>query len=172
MIALRPVWLVGRREIRTRAQSRAFILSTALLVALAVAAVVAVRLLPGFFEDEPLRIGLAPEAAEFREPLRNVSRAFGVEVQIVSLGSREEATRAFDNDDLDAVVASRSEILFQDARIATIESMVAQAAFELALPERAQALGLWLEQARTLIQPERIQISVLDPAEAGPSADA
>ncbi|MDO9445393.1 MAG: ABC transporter permease [Dehalococcoidia bacterium] len=167
---LKPVWLVARREILARLRTKAYRFSTLALVLLSVGGVAAAQALPSFFEDEPPRIGLAPDAVALRESLEQAATAFGEEVELSEFTSVEAAQAALIEGDLDAVLASRDSLLFEEEADPTVQALVGQAAYLATLPERAAAVGITLEEARTLIAPPTVETSLVSPPEAGDEA--
>ena len=167
---LKPVWLVARREVLARLRTKAYRLSTLALVVLAVGGVFAARALPSFFEDEPPRIGLAPAGAALRESLQQAATAFGEEVELSEFTSVEAAQAALAEGELDAVLAAPDSLLFEEEADPTVQALVGQAAYLTTLPERAAAVGITLDEARTLITPPTVETSLVSPPEAGDQA--
>src|SRR5690606_37603844 len=63
--------------------------------------------------------------------------------------------------DLDAIVAAPDRVIFETESDTSVLALVARAAYEAALPQRAEALGLTVEEARSLIAPVDVQPEVL-----------
>lgn len=157
------VWLVAQREMITRMRTRAYQVSTVLLVVIVVGGISASQWLPDFFEDGPARLGVLPAAAPVREPLREIAATFDEKIELVDLSAETDLEGAMEREDLDAILVEPGRLVFNSDENAVLQAIVAQAAFEAALPARAEALGLSVEQARQLIQPVPVAIDVLSP---------
>lgn len=163
---VRPTWLVARREIAARLRTRTYQLSTIALVAMGFGAVAASQLLPGFMEsDHERRIGVTPEASALGDIVVDVGAAFDLEIEAIDVDSSADFRAAMDDEDLHAVLASPDRLIFESEVDTTLQAVVAQSAFEAALPERATALGLTVDGARTLIEPATLRVELLRPAE-------
>lgn len=162
-----PAWLVAKREVMARMRNRSYQLSTLAVIVVAFAAVGASEVLPDIFGDEDeLRIGVLPAAEPLRGALLETASAFGQDLELVSLGADSDLAAAIDREDLDAVLADQDRLVFEDSADTTLQAIVAQAAFEEALPGRARSLGLSLEDARSLIQPVDVSVDLLAPGAA------
>lgn len=171
MSVLRAVWLVGRREVLTRVGSSAYRLSTIALVLLSVGGVVAAQALPGFFEDAPLRLGLTPAGAALQGELQAAAPLFDEELTFVAIEEGADLQVRMDADDLDAIVVGPERVVFASEADSTIVALVQRAAYDGALPERARALGLTVEEARSLLAPVAVRADILTPADEGESVE-
>ncbi|MCC7364403.1 MAG: ABC transporter permease [Dehalococcoidia bacterium] len=165
-----PVWLVARREIVARTRTRAFQLSTAALVVLVIGGTAAAQWLPDFFEEDPPRLGLLPAASHMADTLDAVAAAFGEEIVLVALEPGDDPATGMQREDLDAVLAGPGSLLFESEEDVTLQAIVARATYEDALPDRAAALGLSVEQAQELLQPVPLEVQVISPED--PEDDA
>ncbi len=162
----RQVRLVAAREVNARVRSRAYQLSTLAIVALAVGGLMAVQVLPDLFEDEPLRLGLTPVTSTQETGLLDSARAFDRELQLTTYDGEASARAALDTGDLDAVLVAPDQLVFEDEVDTTLESIVRQSLFTARLEERAAALGLTLEEARSLIAPVEVDSETVQPPAA------
>ncbi len=153
MSSARQIRLVAWREMRARLTSKAYQLSTLAIGVLVVAGVLAIQILPDLFEDDPLAIGLTPETASQAEPLQAAAEAFDRELEVIPYGDLPSAVAALEEGDIAAVLVAPDRLQFRDEVNTTLESMVRQALFAASLEERADALGLTLEEAQSLIAP-------------------
>ena len=169
---LRQVSLVARREILQRGRSRAYQLSTLAVIVLAAGGLLAARLLPDLFQDEPLRLGLVPQTAQQEAPLLAAARSVGRELELLSYGSVEAAEEALDDEQVDAILVEPDRLQFREEVEGALELLVRQSLFAARLQERAGALGLTLEEAQSLIAPVEVETeSVAPPPEEDGSAN-
>ncbi len=165
MTGTRAVWLIARREITTRLRSRAYRLSTLALVVVAFLGVFATQALPSIFDREAIRLGLAPEAVALRDGLASTAALFDERLEFVTLAPDEDAAAAIEEHDLDAVVAAPDRLVFESEADGTVQAIVSRAAYQAALPERAAALGLSVEEAQGLLAPVDVRSQVVAPPE-------
>ncbi|GMU40195.1 MAG: ABC transporter permease [Chloroflexota bacterium] len=163
MSGVSGAWLVAMREIRARLRTRAYQLSTAALVVAAIALVAAVRVLPGLFEDDPLRIAIAPEAAALQPALEQAAEALGREVTLTAFDHAASARAALEAGDQDAALIGPGDLLFRGSEDPVVVALVSQAAYVTGLPARAAEVGLTVEQAQSLLEPPALQSAVVDP---------
>lgn len=168
----RPVWLVARREILTRLRTRSYQLSTAAVVLLVIGGMAAGQWLPDLFEDDPeQRMGVVSAAAPLKDELREVAAAFGENLVLVDVTPGDDLAKTMEREDLDAILVEPHRLVFEAAVDATLHAIVAQAAFEAALPERATSLGLSVEEARKLIEPVAIRVELAVPEDEDEDED-
>lgn len=172
MSSAHQIRLVALREIRARIQSRAYQLSTVAIAILAVGGIMATQILPDFFEDEPFELGLIPATVEQEAPLRAIASSFDREIEFFTYDSPSAAEAALDEGELDAILLAADVLKFQEEVDTTLESIVRQALFASQLEERAEALGLTLEEAQSLIAPVMVQSDVVDPSTQEDDSDA
>lgn len=96
----RPVALVAGRELRQRVRSRTFRMTTAVLVVAALAAVVLPAVLGGG-DEGPVRVSLAPAAADLRAPLEGGT---GERDEVVDVADPASVRAAAGDGDVDAGV--------------------------------------------------------------------
>lgn len=162
-----PAWLVAKREILARLRNRSYQLSTVAVIVFAFGAVGAGEILPDLFGDEEeWRLGILPAAEPLRDALVETADAFDLRIALVDLEAGADPSAAIDRENLDAVLADPDRLVFDESADSTLQAVVARAAFEAALPERAQDLRLSLEDARSLIQPVPIDVELIAPETA------
>ncbi|MER7013987.1 ABC transporter permease [Saccharopolyspora sp. NPDC000359] len=100
------VWLVARREIRTRVRTRGFIIGTLAIIAV-MGGYAALMAFIGQ-QASTTRLGVAPEVAAVGEPLRAAGSAYGqtFEISTVPVPAGEQQVR---DGDLDALVTGTPE---------------------------------------------------------------
>ena len=166
MSSARQIRLVAFREIRARFQSKAYQLSTVAIAVLAVGGVLAAQILPDLFEDDPFAVGLTPETASREASLVAAGEAFNREVTVTTYDESPEAEAALAAGDLDAVFAVPDVLLFHDEVDTTLEAIVRQSLFAETLAERADSLGLSIEEAQSLVAPPVVDSQTLAPPES------
>lgn len=165
MSSARQIRLVAFREIRARFQSKAYQLSTVAIAILAVGGVLAGQILPDLFEDDPFVVGLTPETADRATSLVAAGEAFDREVTVTTYAESPEAEAALAAGDLDAVFAAPDVLIFQDEVDTTLEAIVRQSLVAETLADRAEALGLSLDQAQGLLAPPVVDSQTVLPPE-------
>lgn len=172
MIALRLYWLVAQRELLERVRTRSFVLSTSALAVLSAAAIVAADVVPARFGQGAERLAVVSDTpAATVATLRRSADTLGVELDLVGVGDVATGERAVEEGDVDAFLAPSGELVFGSEAYAQIEAVVSQALQTLALPGRLEGLGLTLEQARGLLQPEPVDVRLLDPPDPAEAED-
>jgi len=171
MSSTRQIRLVAMREIRARIGSRAYQISTVAIALIAVGGILAAQILPDLFEDEPFDLGLLPATADQESALREVASSFDREIEFFTYDSLGSAEAALGEGDLDAVLVAPDQLQFQDEVDTTLESIVRQSLFAMQLEERAEELGLTLDEAQSLIAPAMVQSEVVEPAAPADNGD-
>lgn len=101
--AMRPVWLIARRELRGRLRSKAFLLGT-----LATVVVIAGYLmLQGavFSDANRSTVGLNGQATALAGPLTDSARSLGLEVSTVDVSDLADGERRVADEELDVLVS-------------------------------------------------------------------
>ena len=163
MTPLHLAWLVALREINERARTRSFAISTGLIVLLSAAAVLAGTLLPDFFEEDPPVIAvvesdLPPGLATLLE-----DGSLGATADIQRVPSTQEAQHLVQDGTADAAIYAGPTIAFRDETSGSTRNLIIQAYRLAALPAVLDQLDLTLEDARPLISPDPIPVTLLDP---------
>ena len=104
----RAVFLVARRELRTRVRTRGFVLST-LAMLLAVAGYLG--LMTVFTDDDPSTVGLAPQHAALVGPLSAAAAERGERIEIREVTGRDAAQAQLRDSELDAWVTGSPDTL-------------------------------------------------------------
>lgn len=150
MTETRLILGLARREASERARSKAFRISTAILLLAAVAAVVMPNLL-GLDDEVVHRVGVAEGASPGLADAIMASTPEGVSVETFQLegGVDVDAALTAEGADLDVVVTDAPALVWADDPDAELEPILRGAVTQLAVVERAERLGV-------------------DPAEIGP----
>lgn len=141
--------LIAQREIVTRAKTRSFLISTALMMAVIIIGTIVWSALSGGSDTERVGLVSAPSATASAEDLtatiEALGTATGTDIEVVALPSAEQARTELTDGDLEAVlvasdVAGRYEMLSENGVGGTIEGVlrtaVDQVTMTAALAER------------------------------------
>jgi ABC-2 type transport system permease protein len=96
------VWLVARREIRARLESKAMRIVTLILVVILVGLIVVLDLTSGGSSAQ--KVGLTPPLQQLAQPLQAAAQATGEDVETVNVASTAAGEQAVRDGDLDAVL--------------------------------------------------------------------
>ncbi|GAA2969623.1 ABC transporter permease [Actinokineospora diospyrosa] len=102
MTSRHTVWLVARRELRTRLRARSFLVGTAVSIAILVGFVLMQSTL--FGGERVTRVGLSGQAAAISAPLAEEARSLGLDVQVSTVRDASAGEAAVLDGDLDALV--------------------------------------------------------------------
>ena len=142
--------LVARRELRERARSRSFMIST-LFILLVVSGV---GVLPALLEedgDEPRRIDVVGLGAEgLASQLETSGAALHLEVVAVASDDAERSRRALLREEIGAVVFTDGRLFFRRGGDAEVARATQEALRAWLLPSRLEGLGLDAESAAAL----------------------
>lgn len=164
--------LVAGREIGQRGRSKAFVISSLLLMAFVVAGVV----LSAVLQDdgrERMRVAVvrdtataeAPTSTAVRDQLRRIGTAVGRDVRTVEVDSRAEADAAVRARDVDVALDGATAVW--RTTVDDVELAVVQAALQAAYREvRAAALGLDPTELQVLVAPVDVRTETLRPRAA------
>jgi ABC-2 type transport system permease protein len=143
MTETRLILGLARREARERVRSKAFRISTVILLLAAGAAVVLPNLL-GIDEETTHRVGLAAGVAGGLEQAIASSTPDGMSLETIQLadGTAVDATLTGDDADLDVVMTGTPELVWADDPDAALESVLRGAVTQVAIAERAEQLGV------------------------------
>ncbi|MDA3648206.1 ABC transporter permease [Saccharopolyspora indica] len=143
-----PVWLVARREIRTRVRTRGFIIGTLAIIAI----MGGYAALMAFIGNQAstTKIGVAPEAAAVAEPLRTAGEAYGQTFRIstVPVPAGEQQVR---DGDLDALITGTP------AEPRLVVKRAPDSSVEAALNAIVQQQAMNVELARSGVDPVAVR---------------
>lgn len=135
--------LVAGREIMTRLRSKAFLWTTAALVAAVVGAGVLLDLVSSQ-GSSVTDVGLTPEVAALAEPLEATAEASGADVATQDVADRAAGEQAVRDGDLDALVTgdpSDVEIVVESELDPTLQPLFSSLAQQAALASAVTELG-------------------------------
>jgi ABC-2 type transport system permease protein len=125
--SLQLTWLVARREIRIRAKTRVFIVTTAILL-IAVALAVALPAILSAKNNKPDRIGVVGDTTAISSIVTEAGRLSGGQAVAVPQPSLAAAEAALRSGDLSAVLVPNTEIIVKQVPLAGITGSVASLA--------------------------------------------
>lgn len=160
----RRVRLVARREAVERARSRAFKISTAVLLVMGPVMVVLSQIVPGLIEDDPIQIAfVGNNPAGTVSALAETAAVIDLEYELRDVDSSEEAEEMLDEGEIDAVLVDGERLIFRDESKSEIVFALNEAIRAANLPAQIEALGLTPEDVAPLISPVQLDVRLLDP---------
>ncbi|HZA15410.1 MAG TPA: ABC transporter permease [Pseudonocardiaceae bacterium] len=161
----RAVFLVARRELRTRVRTRGFVLST-LAMLLAVAGYLG--LMTVFTDDDPSTVGLAPQHAALVGPLSAAAAERGERIEIREVTGRDAAQAQLRDSELDAWVTGSPDTLEvlvrEDLDTGLRTALVDVAATRVVNAQLARA-GLNPQQVQQQAAAAGVQVTSLEPVD-------
>ena len=162
--ARRPALLVASREIRERAGSRMFAVTTAVIVAIAVAGVV----VPGLSDDiTRVKVGTTGDSPPaLAAVLRDAARANDARLELGRYPSRAAGEDALRSGKVDVLIADGRRLVWKSDPDPAIAAAVTVAVQRVRGAERAAALGLDPRQSAALVAPAPVparQLEATDP---------
>ena len=162
----RRVRLVARREAVERARSKAFKISTVVLLVMGPMMVVLSQIVPGLIEDDPAQIAfVGNNPAEISSALAQTAAAIDLEYELRDVDTADKAEEMLDEGEIDAVLVDGERLIFQSEAISEIVFALNEAVRAANLPAQIEALGLTLEDVAPLISPMDLDVRLLDPPE-------
>ena len=155
MSRYRQVILLARREFVQRAKSRAFLVTTGIIVGVVVLAGPIILFLQD--EEKPISIGIVgSEPAGLESGLDEQAAAIDVEVTVTRFGTVAEAEESLGDESIDVVLVDASELVWHEdesLRTATIVTGAVAAAEQGVVMEQ---LGLTNEEVIRLVAPTQL----------------
>ena len=141
------IWVIAHRELRSRARSRAFRVSSALLLVGMILGIV----IPAFAMRNANRYTVAVVAQPgLSQAITSQAAAAGLTVSIRPAAGRAAAVARVDAGTADAAVAGQ-EVIWKNAENTRLAPVLYGALAQAAIGQRAQALGLTPGQLRSLL---------------------
>lgn len=158
---LSTIWVIARREVVMRARSKAFRISTALLV-VAMAAGIAI---PVIVTRGPARytVAVTSSAAGLPAAIHAAAGAAGVTVAIRDVPSRAAGTALVESGAASAAVAGDRTVIWKSAVDKRLGPVLTTALAGVTIGRRAAAMGLTAAQAAALLAPARPAVTLLHP---------
>ncbi|GAA4612195.1 ABC transporter permease [Saccharopolyspora hordei] len=156
------VWLVARREVRTRVRTRGFIISTLAIIAI----MGGYAGLMSFIGQQSgtTVLGVAPEASALAEPLRASGAAYGqtFEVRTVPLPVGEQQVRDGDLDGLVTGTPEEPRLVVKDAPDSSVESALTAIAQQRAVDAEVARLGADPAAVRAQVDGAHVTVTSLE----------
>jgi len=160
----RRTWLVARREAIERSRSKAFKISTGFLLVAGPVMVMLGQVLPGLIEDDPAQLGIAGGVPSgTMNALTGTAKAIDFEYELTEFDSVTQAETSLTDGDLDAILVDGTTIKFRAETNSEIVFVLNTAVQAASLRSKVDALGLTVEDIASIISPEPLGISILDP---------
>lgn len=158
---LGTIWVLARREIVMRARSKAFRISTALLVVAMVAGIV----VPVMVARGPARytVAVTGTAAGLPAAVHAAADAAGITVTIRDVPSRAAGTALVESGAASAAVAGTSTVIWKNTVDQRLGPVLTTALAGVTIGRRAAAMGLTAAQAAALLAPARPAVTLLHP---------
>jgi ABC-2 type transport system permease protein len=140
--AARSIWLVARREIVVRVASKTFLVSTALMLAMLVAA----SLLFVFIDsgDDPAEIGMTSNVAQFESAVVTIAESADIEIDVQMVPNDEVGRALLRDGTIDTLVSARGQRLHVTVRSelsGSLEQSLNAVAYRAALDQQIVQLG-------------------------------
>jgi ABC-2 type transport system permease protein len=156
MTGRRAVFLTARRELRERARSRAFLISTIAQV-LIVLAIVLISSLTGD-DTELFEVGTVGEGpAAVARAAQTQEDAFAVELEVSSFDDEEVARSAVEEDDIDAAITDEA-VITRAGPSETLVALIQQASRSVEGANSLKPQGLSEEEITTALEPEPLEV--------------
>jgi len=162
---LSTIWTIAYRELTTRARSKAFRVSSVVLLLSLVLGIV----VPAWAMRDTDRHAVAVVAAQERElsaAINAQAAAAGLTVTTRAAADRAEAVALLEAGSVDAAVlatAGTGEVVWNDAADPGLAPVLTTALAQIAVSERARALGLTPAQLGSLFAPAEPAVTRLHP---------
>ena len=154
-------WLVARREWDQRVRSRAFVIATAISIAL----LVAIVLFPDVTSRDATRtVGLVGEdGGGLPARVRATSEALGFSVETRSFRDRATARAALRSDDVEVVLLDQEALVWKSDIDPQLGAALAEAVQIVERERVADELGLTAAEVQRVVQPARLRSVTLEP---------
>jgi ABC-2 type transport system permease protein len=158
---LGTIWVIARREVVTRARSKAFRISTALLVVAMVAGIT----IPVIVARGPARytVAVTGTAAGLPAAINAAADAAGITVTIRDVPSRAAGTALVESGAASAALAGPGTVIWKNTVDQRLSPVLTTALAEVTIGRRAAAMGLTAAQAAALLAPARPAVTLLHP---------
>lgn len=155
------IWEVARREIVVRSRTKTFRVTTALLTALAIGAIIAVNLFSDG-ADELREVKIATVGSFTAQQTLEQFAADTVDLEFSTVTTVEAAEAALESGDADVVVVDSTTLVWDKVKDFEVEALVAGAFRQDAILANADELGLGPAELAQLMQPPDLDERFLD----------
>lgn len=162
MSARRAIWEVARRELVVRSRSRAWRISLALVLVLAVGGAIAAARLSGGTPTD--RVGLVgARSLALRPVIERQARGSDRRLRIHVLADARAAESALRAKDLDVALIDGRRLVVRRSRTASAVGLVQRALAATTVLSRLRAAGLSQAEAVSALTPRTLPVAVLEP---------
>lgn len=164
------VWLLAKREFVERGRSKPFLVTVAVLVVAIIAIGPVMSALTGG-DPEATMVGLVgTELSGIEDELKTQGDVFEIEIDVVRYSSTDEAEKALEEGDADAVLADGDELVFYDNDSLRLTALIQRAVDTVVTESFFEDLGLSAAEIATLQSPVPLKVSTVE--ETDPQEDA
>jgi ABC-2 type transport system permease protein len=164
MSGRRAIFLTTRREIRERAASKAFLISTAVQIAVVVA-IVAIGAISSGGDDE-FDLGVDAGSRAVGDAAIAAQDGYDLELTLSSVADTSEARSQVTDGELDAAVAD-GRLISDGAPPDNLAAVLQQSAAEVGSRERLRGAGVPDDEIEAALSPPRLTVDDVSDAEPG-----
>jgi ABC-2 type transport system permease protein len=161
----RQIFEVARRDFMQRARSRAFLITTALTVAVIFGTVP--LLASQIRQADATVVGMVGTESDLASSIESAGSIAGFPVRVESYDSEEDGASALVDGDVAALVVAPDVVRYQSDADARLTSVIETAVVTLRRDEAISRLGLTPEEAEAVVSPPGVTVEVMSP----PAAD-
>lgn len=156
MTGPRAIFLTARREVRERARSRAFLISTGLQILVVVAIVVVASITSD--ETDEFKVGaVGPDAVAITDEASAAAQGFAAKLDVEEL-AEADARRQVEEGDLDAAVLGNQTVVTGSGPSETLTALLSESARSVAGAQSLRDRGLDDKAIRDALAPEPIEV--------------
>jgi ABC-2 type transport system permease protein len=158
---LSTIWVIARREVVTRARSKAFRISSALLMVAMVAGIV----IPVIATRGPARytVAVTGTSAALPAAVHAAAAAAGITVTIRDVPGRGTGAALVESGTASAALAGTGMVIWKNTVDQRLGPVLTTALAGVTIGRRAAAMGLTAAQAAALLAPARPAVTLLHP---------
>jgi ABC-2 type transport system permease protein len=161
----RQIFEVARRDFMQRARSRAFLITTALTVAVIFGTVP--LLASQIRQADATVVGIVGTESDLASIIESTGSIAGFPIRVESYDSEEDGASALVDGDVAALVVAPDVVRYQSDADARLTSVIETAVVTLRRDEAISRLGLTPEEAEAVVSPPGVTVEVMSP----PAAD-
>lgn len=161
MRSWRQTWEIARRDLTQRARSKAFLVSTGVIVLLVLG--IGPLLASTVNDPPPQEIGVVSDVDEtFGGAVRTAAAGFDMVVRFTEFASLEDAEAALREGEVRVVVTSNLELVWRKESSQILTSVIGAAVQAVERSKIIEELGITPEEAAALIAPEPPEVRSLE----------
>ncbi|MEE8456785.1 MAG: hypothetical protein V3S28_01935, partial [Acidimicrobiia bacterium] len=164
------VWLLAKREFVERGRSKPLVVTMAVLAVAIIAIGPVMSALTGG-DPEATTVGLVgTELSGIEDELKTQGDVFEIEIDVVRYSSTDEAEKALEEGDADAVLADGNELVFHDNDSLRLTALIQRAVDTVVTASFLGDVGLSGSEISSLQNPVPLTVSTVE--ETDPQDDA